>query len=209
MDGQDADAFNLSRWDGLVAKLFFPIGDEGSQLRRVFLQVIAHSIEEGEQIGILLFDAGKLEDAHQLFKQFVEWHQAEIVRFIDKRLWQELVYITQQEGVKVKLILQYFVLIRSSQLCLGYSVFGIDKVAKCIHQHADDQRCIQSESFVGNDPIGGVLVEIVGNQRYLAILADKDGHVVDADASLNHGFHFVGHLLQGIFLIADVFLVAQ
>ena len=54
-----------------------------------------------------------------------------------------------------------------------------------------------------------MLVEVIGYQRYLAILADKDSHVVDADALLNHGFHFVGHLLQSIFRIADVFLVAQ
>ena len=87
VDGQDADALNLARRNGLVAKLFFPISDEGGQFRRVFLQVIVHGIEEREQVCILFLDAGKLEDAHQLFKQFVEWHQSEMIRFIDKLLW--------------------------------------------------------------------------------------------------------------------------
>ena len=66
MDGQDADAVNLARRDGLRVQLLVPETDESRQLRRVVLHVFRHRIIEGTEICILLLDKLHVEQHEQL-----------------------------------------------------------------------------------------------------------------------------------------------
>ena len=68
VDGEDTYAVHFSAGDGFAAKGFVPVADEAVQLGRIALQILRHSIEEGEEIGILLFDAAHVEDAEEFFQ---------------------------------------------------------------------------------------------------------------------------------------------
>ncbi len=68
VDGEDAYAVHLTAGDGFAAKGFVPVADEAGQFGRIALQILRHSIEEGEEVGILLFNAAHAEDAEQFFQ---------------------------------------------------------------------------------------------------------------------------------------------
>ena len=68
VDGEDTYTVHLTAGDGLAAKGFVPVADEAVQLGRIALQILRHSIEKGEEVGILLFNAAHGEDAEQFFQ---------------------------------------------------------------------------------------------------------------------------------------------
>ena len=182
------------------------MGDEGGEFRRVVLQVFAHGIVEGKEIGFLGLDGRQMKEDGELFQQFGQRHQAEDFRLADEVFRQVVVQVAQQEGVQVDVPTEHFVLIADGQLRLGNPVFGVCQVSEGIHHQADGKRGIQSESFVRHDSVRGVLVEVGGDDRYLAILPHQDGHVVHLDTLSGHAFHFSGQLFECVFLIVLVFL---
>ena len=46
-------AVHLTAGDGFAAKGFVTVADEAGQFGRIALQILRHSIEEGEEVGIL------------------------------------------------------------------------------------------------------------------------------------------------------------
>jgi hypothetical protein len=60
------------------------------------LQIFRHGIKEGAQIGILLFDAGHLEQIEKFFHQLIQWHEAKLLRFFYEIEWQIIIYLVQQ-----------------------------------------------------------------------------------------------------------------
>ena len=113
------------------------MGDEGGEFRRVVLQVFAHGIVEGKEIGFLGLDGRQMEEDGELFQQFGQRHQTEEFRLADKVFRQVVVQVAQQEGVQVDVPTEHFVLIADGQLRLGNAVFGVCQVSEGIHHQAD------------------------------------------------------------------------
>ena len=68
VDGEYAYTVRFTTGNGFAAKGFVPVADEAGQFGRIALQILRHSIEEGEEVGILLFNAAHAEDAEQFFQ---------------------------------------------------------------------------------------------------------------------------------------------
>ena len=203
VDGQDAYAVEFAAGDGLATEGFVPEVQESVDVRRVVLKIVGHGVEEGKEVGVLLLHARQAEEAEQLFKQFVEGHQAQLVQAVGKRWRQGFLRLGSEAGIPVGGIGGgWFFLggqggVVQGQRGAGYLLSGVGQVAQGIDEHAHGLRGIQPESFVGYDGQVERLVEVVGYGRYVLVLAHQDGDVVQSDTVVQQAGHLLAKGLQG------------
>ena len=196
MDGQDADALQLSARDGLHAQRFVPVVQKSVQVRRVALQVVRHCVKEGKQVRVLLLQPFHLQQPEQLLQQLVQRHQPQFLAASGQLLGQVVRQPFRRQVVRAFRDSLHPRPVVHHQGGQGHAVRLVRQVAQGVHQHAHRLRGIQPERLVRHHRHLQLPVKVVRYRGDVPVLAHQDGQVVHLHPSGQQLLHRFAQCLQ-------------